>query len=258
MPKINVYLPDDLAAAVKAADLPVSAICQKALREAVVLVSTARKAAAALGNPDFDPGAHPEFAERITARMTDRLRSALDRARAAAPDPGHVDSGHLLTGILDTPGNLALRLLPTLQADPDDLRTAVAAAGRDEVHPTAPAREESDQPTLWTGLTLPARAALGGALQASIDLGHNYLGCEHLLIGIAEESTGSGVGAVLREAGLTSAALKVAVGSATAGFAHAKEAAAPAESGGASVVQALKAVTDRLDGIERRLTAADL
>ena len=30
MPKINVYLPDDLAAAVKAADLPVSAICQKA------------------------------------------------------------------------------------------------------------------------------------------------------------------------------------------------------------------------------------
>ena len=31
MPKINVYVPDELAAAVKDAKLPVSAICQGAL-----------------------------------------------------------------------------------------------------------------------------------------------------------------------------------------------------------------------------------
>jgi post-segregation antitoxin (ccd killing protein) len=31
MPKINVYLPDDLATAVRAANIPVSAVCQKAL-----------------------------------------------------------------------------------------------------------------------------------------------------------------------------------------------------------------------------------
>jgi ATP-dependent Clp protease ATP-binding subunit ClpC len=258
MPKINVYLPDDLAAAVKAADLPVSAICQKALREAVALVSTARKAAAALGNPDFDPGEHPAFAERVTGRMTEKLRDALDRARAAAPDAGHVDSGHLLIGILDTPGNLAVRLLPVLQADADDLRTAVAAVERDEAHPTAPAREDSGEPSLWTGLTLPARAAIGAALQASIDLGHNYLGCEHLLIGIADESTGSSVGAVLREAGLTSAALKVAVNSATAGFAHARSSSGTAGTAGQATALALKAVMDRLDGIEQRLTAANL
>jgi hypothetical protein len=33
LPKINVYLPDDLAEQVKARDLPVSAICQNALRK---------------------------------------------------------------------------------------------------------------------------------------------------------------------------------------------------------------------------------
>jgi len=35
MPRINIYLPDELAAAVKGAELEVSAICQAALREAV-------------------------------------------------------------------------------------------------------------------------------------------------------------------------------------------------------------------------------
>jgi post-segregation antitoxin (ccd killing protein) len=38
MPKINVYLPDDLAAAVRAADVPVSAVCQPALVDAVQVI----------------------------------------------------------------------------------------------------------------------------------------------------------------------------------------------------------------------------
>lgn len=32
MPKVNVYLPDDLAAEVRARQLPISAICQMTLR----------------------------------------------------------------------------------------------------------------------------------------------------------------------------------------------------------------------------------
>ena len=35
MPKINVYLPDELADAVREAGLPVSPICQRALEQAV-------------------------------------------------------------------------------------------------------------------------------------------------------------------------------------------------------------------------------
>ena len=45
MPKINVYLPDDLATAVREAGIPVSPVCQKALAEAVRRVGRARKAA---------------------------------------------------------------------------------------------------------------------------------------------------------------------------------------------------------------------
>lgn len=35
MPKINVYLPDELASAVKRTGIPVSAICQHALEAAL-------------------------------------------------------------------------------------------------------------------------------------------------------------------------------------------------------------------------------
>ena len=35
MPKINVYLPDDLAEAVRTARIPVSAVCQRALEDAL-------------------------------------------------------------------------------------------------------------------------------------------------------------------------------------------------------------------------------
>src|SRR4051812_25326943 len=42
MPKINVYLPDDLAAAVRDAQIPVSAVCQNALERAVRDVTSLR------------------------------------------------------------------------------------------------------------------------------------------------------------------------------------------------------------------------
>jgi len=39
-PKINVYLPDDLAAEVKSSGIPVSAVCQQALADAVARAET--------------------------------------------------------------------------------------------------------------------------------------------------------------------------------------------------------------------------
>jgi post-segregation antitoxin (ccd killing protein) len=43
MPKINVYLPDDLAEAVRDAGVPVSAVCQRALEQAVRRVTAVRE-----------------------------------------------------------------------------------------------------------------------------------------------------------------------------------------------------------------------
>jgi ATP-dependent Clp protease ATP-binding subunit ClpC len=53
MPKINVYLPDDLATAVREAGIPVSPVCQKALAEAVRPVSRARKTVERLRDPNL-------------------------------------------------------------------------------------------------------------------------------------------------------------------------------------------------------------
>src|ERR687890_296822 len=59
MPKINVYLPDDLAEAVKAAGVPVSAVCQRALEQAVRRVTAIRQTVLAdldLDEPTGAPG----------------------------------------------------------------------------------------------------------------------------------------------------------------------------------------------------------
>jgi post-segregation antitoxin (ccd killing protein) len=45
VPKINVYLPDELAEAVKEAGVPVSAVCQRALEQAVRRITSIRESA---------------------------------------------------------------------------------------------------------------------------------------------------------------------------------------------------------------------
>ncbi|MBF9071457.1 Clp protease N-terminal domain-containing protein [Streptacidiphilus fuscans] len=259
MPKINVYLPDELAAAVKAAEIPVSAVCQKALADAVQVVTVARKGIAALRNPDFDPDARPEFATRLAARMTDRLRTSIELGReAAAGRP--VGTGSLLVGMIDEGGNLAVRLLQALDEDIDELREAALTSTVEEPMPTAAAMAATGGATgggeggFWSGMTLPVRSAIGAALEASIDLGHNYIGCEHLLLGLLADPE-SGAGRVLSEAGLDASAVRRSISSALAGFAQSRATAASAAS---ATTAALDRVVQRLDAIERRLGEAGL
>ena len=70
MPKINVYLPDDLAAAVRAAGLPVSPICQQALAEALRMMEAARAGIEVIRDPGFDPGKHPRISISLTRTST--------------------------------------------------------------------------------------------------------------------------------------------------------------------------------------------
>src|SRR3954469_21727660 len=102
MPKINVYLPDDLAESVKDSGIPVSAICQRALEQAVRRVNTIR--AAALGDLGVEDLAArlPNFTER--ARTTLRLAVKQAREQGAA----EVGTEHLLGGVLAEGGNLGL------------------------------------------------------------------------------------------------------------------------------------------------------
>jgi ATP-dependent Clp protease ATP-binding subunit ClpC len=233
VPKINVYLPDELAEAVKAAGVPVSAICQRALEQAVRRVTAIRETV--LG--DLDDAALAARLPHFTARARTVLRLASARATAeAAPAVG---SAHLLAGILAEGGNLALHVLRAIDIEPPRITAALAAQSTVEapasVAPTAGALRFST----------PAAAALELAVTEATALGHNYVGCEHLLLGLISEPDGA-AGQVLRSLGAELRLTRRAVTAALAGYVH-LQAQAP------SLDSALAPLLERIERLEARL-----
>jgi ATP-dependent Clp protease ATP-binding subunit ClpA len=252
MPKINVYLPDDLAAAVREAAIPVSPVCQKALSDAVRLVGRGRKTVAALRDPGFDPAAVPQIASRLGSLMTPRLHEAIRLAQVFSASSDRVETKHLLVGLLDEGDNLGARVLEALDVDFDELRKAAARIDTAEPGPvaasdTAEGGSSSDR-FRWSDLSLPARLAFASMLEASIDLGHNYLGCEHLLLGLLDGKD-TGAARLLQGFSVTKDSAQRAVTTAIAGFAHARATTAQVEATN------FDQVVRRLEAIESRLTS---
>jgi len=244
MPKINVYLPDDLAAAVRAAGFPVSPVCQEALASAVRKVNRARKTIDAIRDPDFDPGQHPALGSSLQSRMTPRLDEVFRRARHA--DGGAAGTGQLLLGVLEVGHNLGLRLLQAVDIDLDELAGALRQADLTEQVVAPDAGGPGADPGPGPELTRPAWRAVAAALEVAIELGHNYLGCEHLVLGLVAE-TGSAAGHVLRDLGADPAAARKALASILAGYVHGRQADTPAET------EALGEIMRRLDALEARV-----
>jgi ATP-dependent Clp protease ATP-binding subunit ClpA len=246
MPKINVYLPDALASAVKDTGVPVSAVCQAALSDAVERIGNIRRGIAALRDPAAPAATLRRIGEGTRKRMTPRLAAAL---RAAALDADGqarpaISSLDLLRGLLDDGENLAVRLLLNQDADVDALAEASRASGTDEPGPPVP--ESSD--TLLGRLTMPGRLAYAAALEAVVELGHNYIGCEHLLVGlIACEGQARDL---LAGQGIKATALRQAIGAAAAGAVLERSRSADRDAG------ALADLTRRLEAIERQLAGA--
>ncbi|MFE9423814.1 Clp protease N-terminal domain-containing protein [Kitasatospora sp. NPDC006697] len=243
MPKINVYLPDDLADAVREAGLSVSPICQRALEHAVRQVTAIREAA----TRDLDE-AEPVLA-RFTARARTAVRLAAEQARAAG-EP-NVSTARLLGGLLAEGGNLALQVLGALEIAPDSLTAALATA-----HPAEPGQTSA---TAALRFSAPAAQALELTVAESGQLGHNYVGCEHLLLGLIAEPDGT-AGTVLRTAGADQRLTRRAVAAALAGYVHLRattqSAAIPGpEQLAALLEQHLGPLIARIDALEARLPA---
>jgi ATP-dependent Clp protease ATP-binding subunit ClpC len=255
MPKINVYLPDDLAAAVREARLSVSPICQMALAEAVRVVGAAREAVDYLRDPGFDPRQHPQISARVAAQMTPRLREALHRARDLAGPQGPVQTEHLLAGVIDVPGNMGVHVLQSLDVDVAALREAAAPRrpGTEEPPRTREGEDQRDFEPL-AGLSATARLAIAATLEAAIDLGHTFLGCEHLALALAGQADGA-AGELLRGAGVKAESIRRAIPAAVAGAAlgyrNAVQMFAPAGN-------RLDDITRRLDELEQRVAAGGL
>ncbi|HZT65687.1 MAG TPA: Clp protease N-terminal domain-containing protein [Acidimicrobiales bacterium] len=235
MPKINVYLPDDLAEAVRDAQIPVSAVCQAALERAVREVSALRGDEAVAGGPRS--GAF--------ARYTPRARRAVELADELARRHGHgrVGTEHLVLGIVAEGGNLALGVLASLDVDPADLGAEVEG-----VMASGPAEPPSGCGDSALPMSPDMKRALELASKQAAKLGHNYIGCEHLLLGLVAEPEGVG-GQVLRRMGLELRATRRAVVAALAGFVQSRS-ASPARSD-----DPIQQILQRLEKLERKLGA---
>ncbi|WP_127503180.1 Clp protease N-terminal domain-containing protein [Actinoplanes solisilvae] len=225
MPKINVYLPDELAEAVRESGLPVSPICQRALEQALRRMTAIRQAVLS----DLDPAALAERLPGFTARLLEVLTIAADRAKRR--DATTVTTGDLLYGLVNERQNLGRQVLAAMEVDPDVLSVP-----------------EDDEPAVATDalrFSAPAAAAMELTVGEAIGLGHNYVGCEHLVIGLAAEPDGI-AGTLLRERGADGKAVRRAVTAAVAGYAHLR-----ATAGGGNPL--LAQLIQRVERLERQL-----
>jgi ATP-dependent Clp protease ATP-binding subunit ClpC len=234
MPKVNVYLPDELAAAVKETQIPVSAVCQAALERAVRDVTAARNA------DDAPPSELP--ATGLYGRFTPRAQRVVSLAQQAARDAMHnyVGTEHVLIGILDEGTSVAVKVLAKLEIETEDLRAELLAS----MGPASDAIPEGHVP-----FTPLSKRALELTTKEALVLGHNYIGCEHLLLGLLATDEGL-ASKVLRRMGVELRTTRQTVVAVLSNFAA--QQAEPAATATPSQATMTK-ILERLDAIERRL-----
>ena len=179
---------------------------------------------------------------RLYSRFTPRAKHVLELAHeVAAQIPNeHVDTIHLLVGIVDEGGNLGLKVLQSLDIEPADLRSELMGSMPPKT--TATVDSPGYAPGAMRALELTAKEAMA--------LGHNYIGCEHILLGVlATEDT---MGAqVLHRMGVDVRSARRAVVSALAGFVHATAQTTPTPPPATDA--GLEEILRRLEAIEKRL-----
>jgi ATP-dependent Clp protease ATP-binding subunit ClpA len=191
VPKINVYLADDLAAEVKAAGIPVSAVCQQALADAVAAAQGALDGQGGPGTGDTD----------LANSFTKRAYGVLADAEKSAEVPTTVD---LVAALLDS-GGLALSVLTAADVDPEDLL--------DELRGRQGGRAEAG----------PLEGAAERAVDAARSLGHSYVGTEHLLLGLTSGPPRELTAVTLRDMGVTHETALRGVATALSAYTYARE-----------------------------------
>ena len=123
----------------------------------------------------------------------------LQTAARRAADYGRreVDTEHLLLAL--TESEVVRTILGQFKVSADDLRQ--------QIEQEASRGEGKTEQSGEIGVTPRVKSALGSAFRASRELGHSYVGPEHLLIGLAEEEEGL-AGELLRRYGLTPQAIR--------------------------------------------------
>ena len=132
--------------------------------------------------------------DRLSEHAKEILHSAAERALQFGRR--EVDTEHLLFAL--TESDVVRTVLDQFKVSTDELRQQL-----EQESPRGDAGDEAKE----IGVTPRVKSALGRAFAASHELGHSYVGPEHLLIGLAEEGEGI-ANDVLRRYGLTPQALR--------------------------------------------------
>jgi hypothetical protein len=126
------------------------------------------------------------------ARFTPRARSATVAAQGEAKALGHseITPGHIVLGLLHEPEGLAAKAIVALGVPLETVRSSVIA----ELGPAA-----GSTPTEHIPFSGQAKKVLELTVREALRLGHNYVGTEHILLGLlAADDTPS-----LKNLGLT-------------------------------------------------------
>jgi Clp amino terminal domain, pathogenicity island component len=135
------------------------------------------------------------------SRFTQRSRNVLAVAARIATASGAdlIDASHLAAGLLSEPEGLAAKVIHGAGLTNEQVLSAVGLEFAD----TGAVEAEGAEAVALRRLrfTGPGRTVMRGALTAALKLGHNYVGTEHLLLGIL--NAGGDAGQVLTGLGLT-------------------------------------------------------
>jgi hypothetical protein len=123
---------------------------------------------------------------RTFSRFTDRAKRTVKAAQEEARDRGfdHVGTEHLALGLLHEPDGMAVKAIEALGVTAGTAREALL---------TALPKGRTETPLLDRLPFDPhAKKVLELSLREALTLGHNYIGTEHLLLGLLAEEDGLG------------------------------------------------------------------
>jgi ATP-dependent Clp protease ATP-binding subunit ClpC len=118
-------------------------------------------------------------------RFTDRARRVVVLAQEEARMLKHdyIGTEHILLGLIHEGDGVAAKALGAIGIPPQDVRShlvEIMGRGQDPPHGHIP-------------FTPRAKKVLELSLREALQLGHNYIGAEHLLLGLIREGEGVGV-----------------------------------------------------------------
>ena len=180
-------------------------------------------------------------------RFTERARRVIVHAQEEARDLNHsyIGTEHLLLGLMREPDSVAARALRDLDIGQDAVHARVVEIiGRG-----------SEPPSGHIPFTPRAKKVLELSLREALQLSHNYIGTEHILLGLIREGHGVAADVLTGLGGDLSRVRDKVIELAPAGTGQARAQAGSVRVVGSSVQ--LQEIMDRLDTIAHRLAAVE-